>query len=252
MRDPVAVAGTVFGRMELLADIVRETASGRWKCRACKRVETNTVYQMKLRVERGHRGGACRRCRPCTRTSYRKPKPTAVGDRYGSMEALEPAPNATKNIRFRCLVCGYERRYKSSELNCLVARGREPCSACRRANVTDEEKAKIAETAADERAARDRIAAEDREWLQGAKARKRAVVRMVGRHCGHEKSLICVDPGGVEIRRCRVCDVVGQPEWEPPYYRRSALFRYRYVYDSEDDPGFENAARLIEDSLSLT
>ncbi len=74
--------------------------------------------------------------------------------------------------------------------------------------------------------------------------------RAISNRCDHPRVLICVDPGGVEIWRCPVCEPTGAVPWCPPRFEMPVLRGVPGGRASEDDPGIENAVRALEDGLS--
>ncbi len=170
-------------------------------------------------------------------------KPVNVGDRFGCYEAMEAIANRTIKGKFRCVDCGDERSSLPMMLASRLKREQNQpvCVACRKRlkpKKTEEEK-------------RQSLRKWTREWKSRQRAKEKELPKYRqatrGTQCDHDKELICVDPGGVEIRRCRLCDVVGEPAWTVtvvrPQMNRSMLAHHQY----EDDPGFENAVRRLED-----
>ncbi len=228
--------GIRVGNMVLQADVPNRRNKGRWKCDACGARRRIAIEPLKQHSKRIPEAGGCLEC--ARRLGIVRGKgvvPVAEGDRFGNVAAAESSPNSTTVTRFVCLTCNAERRAKPTILNTEIKNGGTGCLACDRA------------------AGRRAISDQHRETIRRYQAEMReapSAPRIRGRQCDHEKELVCVDPGGVEIRRCRECEETDEVPWQPP--RVSILTSHYAGYgEDEDNPGFENAVRAIEDSVGV-
>ncbi len=237
------VVGERFGDMEAVRALPSRSARGTFRCVVCKAKKKATANAINVGMAHNPNSRGCARC---TRRKF--PPPTRaiavnVGDTVGTMTALTGAPIRTAKVRWRCTTCKTEREIAYVQLvaqhknnkACLVCNPRPKLSA---------------ETLAENRrrGVRDQQARNLEKMRSAAKGRKIGAGYLVsGTACDHEKELICVDPGGVEIRRCPLCQPVEVPAWTAP--RAGCLFPRKALddHDGEDDPGFENAVRVLED-----
>lgn len=155
---------------------------------------------------------------------------TKAGARSGSVVAREriSAKNTYVLWIYECVTCGAEFRARPSIIHRKITRGSTGCAVCDlRIRKHRQETARAAH-------ALKRAASK-----QETKARARAKLDEIrGIHePGAMRGLTAIGP--VEP---------GVVPWEVPFYRVRSLYRYtrRYGYD-EDDPGFENSVRVLED-----
>ncbi len=77
--------------------------------------------------------------------------------------------------------------------------------------------------------------------------RKRPVMRTV-KGCSHLKILVATDPNDTEIWRCPRCQPTGMKLWRLPFFDLGKVFRDSKPGNQDDNPGFENAVRMMEDA----
>ncbi len=233
--------GDKIGCMVALSTARITTTDCRFQCEVCKVKKTTSAADIRSGMYLNRKSTGCVKCNArirleTTGTTANHAGRSAVsvreGEQVGKMIALVDIPNQATRGRWRCSVCGVVRNISASEIRSM---GDCACVECNK-----RERAPI-------------IAAKRKATLE----RRYASVRSLRPHsnransfCLHKKTLICVDPGGVKIFRCRVCDMVGVPAVEcqvmvRPAGRWGGNLTYRMWEETE--ASWDNAVRLIED-----
>ncbi len=208
-----------------------------------------------------------------------------TGERFGLMEATVDCPRSTIETSFRCVQCQAERMISASQLKMAIRKGMNSCTECKEKG--DKLGGKRVRKRQRNRSILNGIVSyrckrcwakltaplclKLYHWRDKSKPQMRCVrdrskkppepavikkpkmvrYRVLGVNCVHKKELICVDPGGVKILRCRVCDEVGVPAVEcqvmvRPAGRWGGNLTHRMW--EETDVSWDNAVRLIEDA----
>ncbi len=236
-------AGTRFGTMVAVEAAPALSVKCLYRCAVCGHQRLVATVSLRVQIAKGRTTGCVRCNRKAIAAAGRwanRAVPVAAGERIGVMEAVAALANRTTRGEWRCVTCGYVKEANACRLAQEAERG---CPACNK-------RAKPKRTEEELRAMRHKYSADRRE-------RVREAMRVLPRHwrnnqqgrnnCQHDKELICVDPGGVEIRRCRECDQTGEPAVRIPFAGELFPARRRNFHDSEDAPSFENAVRVLED-----
>ncbi len=239
---PVCV-GDRIGNMEAMKPAVSQNIKTDWRCVVCgskRKMKASSICNLVKHTNEDNTGcPKCNEAERVERNGYAGPKPpisVREGEVFGKLAAVADLPSRMTKGEYRCTACG-----TISEVTATYAkfRGERGCLACNRAAGPSKE-----ELAARKRAKRALRSKVNNAILRGA---PKPGCMVYGKQCEHEKELICVDPGGVEIWRCRECQVTGEPAWTAPVFDLSKTFRYSFSRSSEDDPGFENMIRALED-----
>ncbi len=239
---PVCV-GDRIGNMEAMKPTASQSIKTSWRCVACGAKHKAKGYALTALLKHGGEGNTgCSKCNTAKRiekngsANVRQPTPVKAGEVFGKLAAVNGLPSRSSKGEFRCTVCS-----TISEVTAAYAkfRGERGCLACNRAAGPNKE-----ELAARRKARMALSSKVNNEILRRAPK----VGHMVaGKQCQHEKELICVDPGGVKIMRCRECQMTGEPAWTAPRCNLGATFRERPNYDNDSSSSFENMIRALED-----
>ncbi len=246
-RKPIK-KGDKFGDMVATRNASYSGTRMVYQCCKCGHKRSATANQLQNLIKAQKHGG-CIKCSAAKRFEltgmYRfasNARPVQVGKRLGCMEAMEGSIQRGNIIEFRCVDCGAHKRTSAAILaNFITTKGTEvsTCQTCR---------AKSRELTAEQRLERLRkYGSEQREREREKRSSLPSREKLCrGSMCKHPKTLICVDPGGVEIWRCRECEQTGEPAWYVPRARVVTSRGYKIL--ERDDASFENAVRLIEDT----
>ncbi len=265
--------GDRMGSLEAVEPTRLQSDVTLWRCTACGQTRKVSMSMIRMEVN-AKRLPACLKCRRAARNAKRllkeiarpprimvpkllrlpKPletknsqadsdslaghrcKPVKEGEIFGRLAATSDIPSRGATGQFRCVQCG---AFHETSATAAKAKGDRSCGIC------TPSRRRMPRLSEDERKARQ--AASKAKYRVALKAGRRSGRLIYGSQCQHEKELICVDPGNVEIWRCRACQMTGEPAWTVPLFDLGKTFRERPNYDGDSSPSFENMIRILED-----
>lgn len=213
-RGPSAIpvpAGTKVGRLELQKGVSRRRAKGRWRCTVCGAKRRYSFCALSICVKKGHMTEGCTNCAKLLDIRRgRYPTPIKRGEQFGRLVALR----SQKTIS--------EGRMRWRCVICGNVTKKNPCDI----------NSDIARGGCGCRA------------CDKAEGHKKAVTHSIQKKRDKQKQ---------ELQSKHKFDstpYTGVVAWKLPFMDRNKIFRGPISYQSEDDPGFENACRVIEDYSS--